>query len=91
MRDLPMQLILRLWDTYMSEGNDGFSVFHIYVCASFLDHWSKEICKLEMPEIMLFLQHLPTGNWCVSDLEDVIAQGYVYRSQYENSHHLTDN
>jgi len=90
MRDLPMQLILRLWDTYMAEGNDGFSVFHIYVCGSFLVHWSKKIRELEMPEIMLFLQHLPTKNWCVSDLEEIIAQAYVDRSLYENSHHLTD-
>ena len=57
MRDLPMPLILRLWDTYMAEGTDGFSVFHIYLCAAFLVHWSARIRALVMPEILLFLQH----------------------------------
>lgn len=90
MRDLPMPLILRLWDTYMAEGTDGFSVFHIYLCAAFLVHWSARIRALQMPEILLFLQHLPTDTWRLSDLEDVIAQAFVYRSLYENSHHLSD-
>ena len=88
MRDLPMPLILRLWDTYMAQGTDGFSVFHIYVCAAFLVHWSKDIRARQMPDLMLFLQHLPTDAWCVSDLEDVLAQAYVYHSLYENTHHL---
>jgi hypothetical protein len=37
MRELRLSLIIRLWDTYLSEdGGDGFKVFHIYACAAFL-------------------------------------------------------
>ena len=34
-REFPVKLILRLWDTYFSE-EKGFSEFHLYVCACLL-------------------------------------------------------
>uniref|UniRef100_A0A674ACH9 TBC1 domain family, member 22B n=1 Tax=Salmo trutta TaxID=8032 RepID=A0A674ACH9_SALTR len=35
MRELPLSCSIRLWDTYQAE-QDGFSHFHLYVCAAFL-------------------------------------------------------
>jgi hypothetical protein len=32
-RELPLPLLLRLWDTYLSLG-DRFPVFHVYICAA---------------------------------------------------------
>jgi len=46
MRELPLPLIIRMWDTYLSE-NDGFSTYHVYVCACFLKTWSKQLQQLE--------------------------------------------
>lgn len=38
------QLIVRLWDSYVSEDDDdGFSVFHVYVCAAFLVKFANQI------------------------------------------------
>ncbi|KAM7182114.1 TBC1 domain family member 22A isoform 2-T2 [Macrochelys suwanniensis] len=44
MREVPLRCTIRLWDTYQSEP-EGFSHFHLYVCAAFLVRWRKEILE----------------------------------------------
>lgn len=90
LREFPIHLIIRMWDTYMAEqNNEGFSVLHIYACAALLLKWSKELREREMPDLMLFLQHLPTESWSVSDIEELLSQAYLYRTLYHDSHHLS--
>lgn len=49
MREFPITLVVRLWDTYMAEDDDdGFSVFHVYVCAAFILTWAAKI-KVRLP------------------------------------------
>ena len=36
-----------MWDTYQAEGSDGFSEFHLYVCAAFLVKWSADLKQRE--------------------------------------------
>ena len=45
MRELSLDLILRVWDTYLAEhgasddassGSDGFAVLHVYTCAALM-------------------------------------------------------
>jgi len=84
MRELPLRLIIRLWDTYLSEG-EVFSTLHVYVCASFLAQWSSEIREREFQEMILFLQHLPTNNWTTANLETMISQAYVWQTLYNDS------
>lgn len=44
MRELPLQSTVRMWDTYLAEGSsEGFSEFHVYVCAAFLVKWSEQL------------------------------------------------
>ncbi|RXN12409.1 TBC1 domain family member 22B-like protein [Labeo rohita] len=45
MRELPLRCTIRLWDTYQAE-SEGFSHFHLYVCAAFLIKWRKEILSM---------------------------------------------
>ncbi|XP_057711694.1 TBC1 domain family member 22A isoform X3 [Corythoichthys intestinalis] len=54
MRELPLRCTIRLWDTYQAEP-EGFSHFHLYVCAAFLVRWRKEI--LEERDFQLLLHH----------------------------------
>ena len=54
-----MRLVTRMWDTYLSEP-DGFTVFHVYMCAAFLSHWSPQLKRMDFQEIVLFIQRLPT-------------------------------
>ncbi|XP_029472959.1 TBC1 domain family member 22A isoform X2 [Rhinatrema bivittatum] len=51
MREVPLRCTIRLWDTYQSEP-EGFSHFHLYVCAAFLVRWRKEI--LEEKDFQIF-------------------------------------
>jgi hypothetical protein len=53
------QLIVRLWDTYMSEDHeDGFSVFHVYVCAAFILMWAPKI------KVQFVSQRAFVSKWC---------------------------
>lgn len=45
-RELPFQLAVRLWDTYLAEG-PRMKEFLIYVLASFVLSWSAELSRME--------------------------------------------
>ncbi|CAF3024862.1 unnamed protein product [Rotaria socialis] len=68
MRELPVRCTIRLWDTYLSEQN-GFSQFHLYICASFLVRFSKDLLReKDFQGILLLLQNLPTHSWTSNDI-----------------------
>ncbi|XP_064446548.1 TBC1 domain family member 22A isoform X5 [Mirounga angustirostris] len=76
MREVPLHCTIRLWDTYQSEP-DGFSHFHLYVCAAFLVRWRKEILEeRDFQELLLFLQNLPTAHWGNEDISLLLAEAY---------------
>lgn len=91
MRELSSPYIVRLWDTYFSEGdNTGVKEFHIYVCAAFLMRFAKELKGMEMENLVLFIQSLPTSHWSLQDIEMLVSQAYVYKCLYhESPHHLS--
>lgn len=62
LREFTLDKIIRMWDTYFSE-EENFSDFHVYVCSSLLLNWEDEISKKEFPELLMFLQSLPTQKW----------------------------
>nr|XP_035947933.1 TBC1 domain family member 22A-like isoform X1 [Halichoerus grypus] len=56
---------------------DGFSHFHLYVCAAFLVRWRKEILEeRDFQELLLFLQNLPTAHWGNEDISLLLAEAY---------------
>uniref|UniRef100_A0A8P0T7Y1 TBC1 domain family member 22A n=1 Tax=Canis lupus familiaris TaxID=9615 RepID=A0A8P0T7Y1_CANLF len=76
MREVPLHCTIRLWDTYQSEP-EGFSHFHLYVCAAFLVRWRKEILEeKDFQELLLFLQNLPTAHWGDEDISLLLAEAY---------------
>ena len=62
MREFPMCVGPRLWDSYFSEER-GFSALHVCTCAALLCHYSREIRTSSFSEMMTFLQRLPTAGW----------------------------
>lgn len=86
MRELRMDLVLRVWDACLcDEGPDGFESFFIYVCAAFLLRWAKELKRMEFQDLVIFLQQLPTQSWTDKDIEEVLSQAYVYQSLFAKS------
>ena len=55
MRELTLRSIVRLWDTYLSEANHGFDIFHVYVCASFLHMLAPKMKSMAFQELVRFL------------------------------------
>ncbi|KAK6528056.1 GTPase-activating protein [Arthrobotrys megalospora] len=92
MREFSVKNVIRMWDTYMSEGNSGFSEFHLYVCAAFLVKWSAELKKMDFQEVMMFLQSLPTKEWGEKDIGLLLSEAFMWQSLYRNSSaHLRDD
>jgi len=76
MRELPVKASIRLWDTYLSQVN-GFSHFHLYVCAAFLIHWKSELLKKhDFHTLLMFLQNLPTAKWGDQEVNLLVAEAY---------------
>jgi hypothetical protein len=74
LREFTLPCVIRLWDTYFSEGEGGFEIFHVYVCAAFLCHFSVDIRRMSFDEAFGFLQNLPTSQWTDSDIEILFSQ-----------------
>ena len=85
MREVPISCIIRVWDTYLSEG-DGFASLHLYVCAAFLVRWSKDIQQLkDFQSIMLFIQNLDTANWGNKDIELLLSEAYMWKYKFNDA------
>lgn len=93
MRELPMHLVIRVWDTYLAEG-DGFAVLHVYVCAAYLLHWKDKLLDMDFADMIMFIQHPPTDQWSFDDVEILLSQAFVWKTLFEDaqSHlkHLKD-
>ncbi|PYH47730.1 GTPase-activating protein GYP1 [Aspergillus saccharolyticus JOP 1030-1] len=84
MREMSVQNTIRMWDTYMAE-EQGFSRFHIYVCAAFLVKWTDQLIRMDFQEIMMFLQALPTKGWTDKDIELLLSEAYIWQSLFQDS------
>eukprot|EP00439_Symbiodinium_sp_Y106_P035088 s3618_g4.t1 len=77
LREFPFPCVIRLWDTYIAEPLEGFSSFHVYVCAVFLIYWSPQLKQMDFQQLMLFMQKLPTGKWRNQEIETLLAEAFV--------------
>ncbi|KAF2676530.1 RabGAP/TBC [Lentithecium fluviatile CBS 122367] len=84
MREISVKNTIRMWDTYLAE-EDGFSSFHLYVCAAFLVKWSDQLRKMDFQEIMMFLQSLPTRQWTEKDIELLLSEAFIWQSLFRGS------
>ncbi|KAG8420817.1 GTPase-activating protein [Metarhizium acridum] len=84
MREISVRNIIRMWDTYLAE-EQGFSEFHLYVCAALVVKWSDRLVKMDFQEIMMFLQSLPTKTWTEKDIELLLSEAFIWQSLYKGS------
>lgn len=85
MREVSMPLVIRMWDTYLSETPLGYNIFHVYVCAAFLIKFSAELKEKDFQEILLFLQNPPTRHWTEKDIELMLSEAFIWQSLYKNA------
>ncbi|XP_059806395.1 TBC1 domain family member 22B-like isoform X1 [Hypanus sabinus] len=85
MRELPLRCTIRLWDTYQSEP-EGFSHFHLYVCAAFLIKWRKEILEEDdFQGLLMLLQNLPTIHWGNEEVGLLLAEAYRLKYMFADA------
>ncbi|UJR10469.1 hypothetical protein I4U23_014673 [Adineta vaga] len=91
MRELPIRCTIRLWDTYLAE-QDGFSHFHLYICAAFLIRFSKDLLReKDFQGLLLFLQNLPTHSWTSNDISILTAEAYQLKVMFADApRHLSN-
>lgn len=85
LREFNLECIIRLWDTYLSEGDGGFETFHVYVCASFLCQFSGDLQGMQFDELFAFMQNMPTSDWDDSKIEIVLSQAFVLSTLFQGS------
>lgn len=84
-RELPLHCTIRLWDTYLAE-SDGFALFQLYVCASFLLYWRDQLLQeRDFQGLMLLLQNLPTQNWDDSHIGLLVAEAFKLKFTYADA------
>nr|XP_020472915.1 TBC1 domain family member 22B-like isoform X5 [Monopterus albus] len=85
MRELPLRCTIRLWDTYQAEA-EGFSHFHLYVCAAFLIEWRKEILSMvDFQGLLMLLQNLPTIHWGNEEVGLLLAEAYRLKYMFADA------
>jgi len=91
LRELPLTATIRLWDTYLAE-KDGFSKFHLYVCAAFLIRWKPDLIQRnDFQSILLFIQNVPTAKWGDSDISLLVAEAYRLKYTFADApNHLPE-
>ncbi len=85
LRELPLKVILRIWDTYISEEKGGFENFHVYVCVVLLKEFKEKLMKMPFQDILLFLQEPPTSDWNDDKVEPILSQAFVLSTLFDNS------
>jgi hypothetical protein len=74
-RELPLDNVLRLWDTYFASQPED-SDLHIYVCIAILHDCKETLLEFEYSEIKSYLQNLP-----YMDMDQLIVQAYNIREE----------
>ncbi|CAE6364783.1 unnamed protein product [Rhizoctonia solani] len=85
MRELSVKNTIRMWDTYLAEGTDSFSQFHLYVCSAFLVKWSDKLKSMDFQGIIMFLQSLPTQDWTDHEIELLLSEAFLLSSVWHNA------
>jgi len=84
-RELELTSIVRLWDTYLAEESQGFDSFHVYVCAALLVTWSAELRGMEFQDLIMFLQNLPTRDWGIARIQELLGQAHILKTLFDES------
>ncbi|KAF4317051.1 hypothetical protein BBO99_00006359 [Phytophthora kernoviae] len=84
MRELPLDGIIRIWDTYLCE-DSGFESFHVYVCAAILMTFGETLKTLEFQDLVLFLQSLPTKDWVENEIEPLLSRAFILQTYFADA------
>ena len=88
-RELPLAVVIRLWDTYLAE--DDFKHFHVYIILTIVRHFREAIMVCaDFAETLTLLQALPAGSWGDDEIDVLISEAFVAQSLYTKAHLVSD-
>ncbi|CAF90892.1 unnamed protein product, partial [Tetraodon nigroviridis] len=65
---------------------EGFSHFHLYVCAAFLLEWRKQILSTgDFQGLLMLLQNLPTIHWGNEEVGLLLAEAYRLKYMFADA------
>ena len=83
-REFSVPLVFRLWDSYLSN-HSKISTTHVFVCAALLTTLSPRLKGLSHADFVLEVQSIDPDSWTVKDIDEIIAQAYVYERMFSHS------
>lgn len=85
LREVPLRVILRVWDTYLSEERGGFENFHVYVCVVLLKKYRDKLMEMEFQDVLTFLQDMPTSEWTDDVIEPILSEAFILSTLFDSS------
>ncbi|KAJ3507632.1 hypothetical protein NLJ89_g6192 [Agrocybe chaxingu] len=82
MREISVQNTIRMWDTYLAEGPDAFSQFHLFNPPLHSLHGEADDL---LQGIIMFLQSLPTQDWGDHEIEMLLSEAFVLNQVWHNA------
>jgi hypothetical protein len=84
-RELHLSLAARVWDTYFSEEELGFTIFHVYFCAALLHHISPQVktCGMDLEKAISILQECKHVDITEKDIDEMMSRAYIYQTKYK--------
>jgi hypothetical protein len=83
-REFPLSLLFRLWDSYISNHSTIAST-HVYVCAALMSALSPKLIGLSHAEFVIQIQSTDPETWTLEDLDVIIAQAFCYENMFARS------
>ena len=81
LRQFTTKIGLRLYDTYLADESNYFSLC-LFILAAIILKFSKKFKTMNFEEMMIYQQNMPTKDWREEDLATVIAEAYVYKNYF---------
>jgi hypothetical protein len=77
-RELPLSSSTRLWDSLLSEGDDGFELLLTYVSVALLHSLRETLLEMSHDELLQFLtqEELQMSK---NEIEEILSQAYIWK------------
>jgi hypothetical protein len=84
-REMPLKHVLRVWDSYLSEEETGFAVFHVYFCAALLKFLSVPLksCGQDLEKAIGILNECRDVSLTEKDVEEMLSTAFIFQTQYK--------
>ena len=85
-REFTVPTIFRMWDNYLAYPSQ-ISNNLVYLCAAMMSCISYKLLPLNHAEFVILMQGITPHGWHDEEIEEILAQAYVYEKNYSPQNH----